>query len=141
MEHPLVFEYIYNAPVSNLWLAITDKDEMRKWYFDLPEFKPQVGFEFQFWGGTESCKYLHHCKITEVDNEKRITYSWRYDGYNGISYVTFELFPEGNQTRLILTHSGIESFPEAIADFKSQNFVEGWTAILGTSLKENLEKD
>ncbi|NJD22333.1 MAG: SRPBCC domain-containing protein [Melioribacter sp.] len=139
-NEPIIIERTYNAPTTKVWKAISDKNEMKKWYFDLAEFKPEVGFEFQFYGGKEERQYLHLCRITEVVVGKKLTYSWRYDGYEGISYVTFELFNEGNQTRLILTHKGLESFPVSNPDFGKENFVEGWTHIVGISLKEFVEK-
>jgi len=139
-NEPIIIERTYNAPATRVWKAISDKNEMKKWYFDLAEFKPEVGFEFQFYGGKEERQYLHLCKITEVVVGKKLTYSWRYDGYEGISYVTFELFNEGNQTRLILTHKGLETFPVSNPDFGKENFVEGWTYIINISLTEFLEK-
>ena len=139
-NEPIIIERTYNAPTTKVWKAISDKNEMKRWYFDLAEFKPEVGFEFQFYGGKEERQYLHLCRITEVVVGKKLTYSWRYDGYEGISYVTFELFNEGNQTRLILTHKGLESFPVSNPDFGKENFVEGWTHIVGISLKEFVEK-
>jgi len=139
-NEPIIIERIYNAATTKVWKAISDKNEMKKWYFDLAEFKPEVGFEFQFYGGKEERQYLHLCRITEVIVGKKLTYSWRYDGYEGISYVTFELFNEGNQTRLILTHKGLETFPVSNPDFGKENFVEGWTHIVGISLKEFVEK-
>ncbi len=139
-SEPIIIEQTYNAPTTKVWKAISDKNEMKKWYFDLAEFKPEIGFEFQFYGGKEERQYLHLCRITEVVVGKKLTYSWRYDGYEGISYVTFELFNEGNQTRLILTHKGLESFPVSNPDFGKENFVEGWTHIINISLKDFLEK-
>ena len=53
---PVVKEITVNAPASKVWKAITDKDEMKKWYFDLKEFKPEVGFEFSFMGGPSEDK-------------------------------------------------------------------------------------
>jgi len=138
---PVIKEVLLNASASKVWKAITDKDEMKQWYFDLKEFKAEVGFEFQFYGGDEKKQWLHICKITEVIVEKKLTHSWKYAGYEGISYVTFELFPEGNKTRLKLTHTGLESFPVGeVPEFGRENFDEGWTSIIGTSLKEFVEK-
>ena len=134
---PIIVERVFNAPVSKVWKAITDKAEMKNWYFDLAEFKPEVGFKFQFMGGTEENQYLHLCEITDVVPEKKLTYSWRYDGYEGNSFVTFELFEEGNQTRLKLTHRGLESFPDN-PDFAKSNFEDGWDQIINTSLKNYL---
>lgn len=136
---PIIVERKYNAPISKVWKAITDKEEMKQWYFDLAEFKPEVGFKFQFMGGTEDNQYLHLCEVTEVIPEKKLTYSWRYDGYEGNSFVTFELFEEGDETRLKLTHSGLESFPNN-PDFARTNFEMGWDQIINTSLKEYLSK-
>lgn len=139
-NEPFVIERTYNAPVEKVWKAITDKNQMKQWYFDLAEFKPEVGFEFQFYGGTPEKQWLHLCKVTEVIPMKKLTHSWRYEGYDGNSFVTFELFPEGNKTRLKLTHEALESFP-AVPEFRKENFAEGWTSIIGTSLKEFLEKE
>jgi len=139
-NEPIIIERTYPAPIEKVWKAITDRNDMKQWYFDLAKFIPEVGFEFQFEGGNEDRSYLHLCKITEIVVGKKITYSWRYDGYEGISFVTFELFDEGDNTIVKLTHEGLESFPASISDFAKENFVEGWTSILGTSLKEFLEK-
>jgi uncharacterized protein YndB with AHSA1/START domain len=136
---PFVIERVYNAPVEKVWKAITNKDDMRQWYFDLPEFKPEVGFEFQFEGKNEDRCYLHLCKITEVITGRKLTYSWRYDGYVGNSFVSFELFPEGNKTRLRLTHEGLETFPINNPDFAKKNFVAGWTELIGTQLQNHVE--
>lgn len=136
-----VIEQTYQAPASHVWKAITDKDEMKLWYFDLPEFKPEVGTEFRFMGGpAEDRQYQHICQVTEVIPDQKIAYSWRYDGYEGNTLVTFELFDEGGQTRLKLTHEGLETFPADNPDFAKENFAEGWTWIIGTSLKEYLQK-
>ena len=136
---PVVVERTYDAPADRVWKAISDKEQMKKWYFDFEAFSPEVGFEFRFTGGTETRQYLHICTIEEVVRLKRLKYSWRYDGYEGISYVTFELFAQGDQTRIKLTHEGLETFPKENPDFARVNFVEGWTSIIGSSLKEYVE--
>jgi uncharacterized protein YndB with AHSA1/START domain len=139
-NEPIVVERIFNASTTEVWNAITDKDEMKKWYFDLVEFKAEADFKFQFIGGPSPDKqYLHLCEITEVIPGKKLTYSWRYDGYSGNSFVTFELIDQGNNTLLKLTHNGIESFPVENPDFGKNNFAEGWNHIVNTSLKEYLE--
>ena len=136
---PFVIERTYNAPIEKVWKAITDKDQMKQWYFDIEKFEPEVGFEFKFEGSNEDKTYVHLCKITEVIVGKKLTYSWRYEGYEGISFVTFELFPENGKTRLKLTHTGRETFPTSTPDFAKENFVAGWTEIIGSSLKKFVE--
>lgn len=140
-NQPIVLEKLLNSHIKKVWTALTDKDEMKVWYFDLAEFKAETGFKFRFTGGPSPEKqYLHLCEVTEIIPEKKLTYSWKYDGYTGISFVTFELFPQGDQTLLKLTHAGIETFPKENPDFDIKNFQEGWNAIIDTSLKEYLEK-
>lgn len=140
---PLIIERIYKAPIEKVWQAISDHSAMKKWYFDIDSFEPVVGYMFQFTGqGKEGESFLHLCTITEVIPGKKLAYSWRYDGYEGISYVSFELFAEDDTTRLKLTHTGLETFP-VIANnaFAKQNFVDGWTYITGTALKDFVEKN
>ena len=139
---PIILERTLDAPVSKVWKAITDKNEMKQWYFNLADFKAEIGFTFQFMGGPEEgIQYLHVCEVTEVVNERKLMYSWRYEGYAGISYVSFELNEQGNKTEVRLTHSGIETFPKANPDFAIENFREGWNHILNVSLKDYLEVD
>jgi uncharacterized protein YndB with AHSA1/START domain len=111
---------------------------MRQWYFDLKEFKPEIGFEFEFIVEHEGNSYHHLCRVTDVVPEKKIAYTWRYKGEPGDSLVTFELFPDGHKTRLKLTHAGIETFPKTPA-YARKNFETGWTAIIGSELKQFVE--
>ncbi len=140
LTEAVIMERTFDAPVERLWKALTDVDQMREWYFDLEEFKPEVGFEFEFIVEHQSRKYHHLCKIIEVVPQRKIAYTWRYKGEQGDSLVTFELFAAGDKTRLKLTHTGLETFPDTPA-FARKNFNEGWTQIIGTSLKEFLEKE
>ncbi|MES2772821.1 MAG: SRPBCC domain-containing protein [Bacteroidota bacterium] len=139
-NQPIIIERVFDAPVSKVWNAITDKGEMKSWYFDLAEFRPETGFKFEFTGGPDGGKqYLHLCEVTEVIPGKKLTYSWRYDGYAGISFVTFELVEQENKTLLRLTHTGIDTFPIDNPDFAIGNFAEGWNHIINISLKQYLE--
>jgi uncharacterized protein YndB with AHSA1/START domain len=122
-----------------VWLAITEKDLMKQWYFDLPEFRPEVGFIFEFTGGEEGgVQYLHRCEIIEVIPEQKLTHTWCYVGFEGVSYLTFELFDEGENTKLKLTHSGIETFPANVKDFAFHNFENGWNHIINLNSINNL---
>jgi uncharacterized protein YndB with AHSA1/START domain len=138
LAEPIVINRIFNAPVARVWKALTSADQMREWYFDLKEFKAEVGFEFDFVVEHEGNKYHHLCRVTEVIPEEKIAYTWRYKGEPGDSLVTFELFPDGNRTRLKLTHTGIETFPKTPA-YARKNFEAGWTAIIGSELKQFVE--
>jgi len=137
---PLTVKRIYNAPLAAVWQAIGEKDHMKNWYFDLDKFEPVMGFRFQFYGkGKKGETYRHLCEVTEVIPLRKLQYSWAYEGYEGISHVSFELSDEDGTTTLKLTHSGLESFPNH-PDFSRESFMGGWTYLLGTSLKDYLEQ-
>jgi len=135
----VIIERTFNAPVARVWKALIDVDQMREWYFHLQEFKPEVGFEFDFAVEHEGNSYHHLCKVTEVIPQEKIAYTWRYKGEPGDSLVTFELFDEGAKTRVKLTHTGIETFPKT-PSYARKNFEAGWTAIIGSELKQFVEK-
>jgi uncharacterized protein YndB with AHSA1/START domain len=138
----IVKEIVLDATPEKVWKALTDKNEMKQWYFDFKEFKAVPGFEFQFEGGPDGRVYTHLCKIIEVIPLKKLSYSWRYQGYEGNTLVSFELFEEGQQTRLRLTHEGLESFAvNNNPDFDRKNFEAGWSHIIGTSIKKFFEKN
>jgi uncharacterized protein YndB with AHSA1/START domain len=138
LAEAVVIERTFNAPVARVWKALTDVEQMRAWYFELKDFRPEVGFEFEFVVEHEGMTYHHLCKITEVIPQKKIAYTWRYKGHPGDSLVTFELAAVGDETRLKLTHEGLETFPKTAA-FARKNFEAGWTAIIGSELKQFLE--
>lgn len=138
-SEPVIIEKTVDAPVSKVWKALTDKEDMKQWYFDLEEFRPVQGFEFSFNGkGKTGETMVHLCRVIEVVPERKLGYTWRYRGYEGNSVVIFDLSPEGNSTRVKLTHSGLDSFP-ATEDFRRENFMMGWTQLIGNLLPTFLE--
>lgn len=131
MSNPLIIEKLVNAPVQKVWQALTDKDQMKQWYFVLDDFKAEKGFEFSFPGqGSKGEQYIHLCKIIEVVPLKKLQYSWTYKDYEGYSEVSFELFEQGDKTLVKLTHTGLESFPKNNPDFGRDSFTVGWTELI-----------
>jgi|SRR5215831_3470959 len=139
-SEPLVIEKILNAPAERVWKAITDKEQMKEWGFNIAEFKPERGFEFEFKAGKKDKLYVHKCRVMEVIPGKKLQYSWRYEGYEGNSFVTWELFADGQKTKLKLTHEGLETFPISNPDLAKGNFEKGWESIIGTILRDSVEK-
>lgn len=138
-DKPLLIEQEYQAPIALVWKCISDKELMKKWYFDIPDFKLEVGRTFHFEGGKDNRRYVHECEIVEIIPLKKLKYSWKYQGYTGLSFVTFELFDKGDTTKLRLTHEGLDSFPRDNPDLIRDNFVGGWNYLIHESLKEYLE--
>jgi uncharacterized protein YndB with AHSA1/START domain len=137
---PIVMERTFNATSQDVWDAITDRDKMKEWYFDIKEFKPEVGFEFQFYAGDDKKQYLHLCQVKEVIPGKKLSYTWRYDYDPCVTLVTFELFPKGTKTLLKLTHEGTENFSKDHPELDSKNFMSGWNEIINNGLRAFLEK-
>lgn len=136
-NQPLIVEQEFNAPIALVWRALTEPELMKKWYFDIIGFEPKVGCKFHFEGGEKDKRYMHLCEVLEVIPEKKLKYTWTYEGYEGLSFVTFELSSLGEKTKVTLTHEGLETFTHP--DFIRENFVGGWEYLIHTSLKEYLE--
>ena len=140
-KNTLIVEQSFKASIEKLWEAITNKNNMKEWYFDIPDFKPEVGSEFSFQGKGSTCnEYTHLCKVIEVIPMKKLMHSWNYENYEGNSIVTFELKENGQGSELKLSHEGIDTFPKSNPDFEHKNFMMGWTALITQNLKYFLEK-
>ena len=134
---PLRKEFNYNVAIEKVWQALTDKDKMKKWYFpQLQKFKPIVGFKIQF--DDNIAEYQKEWIVTKVAEGKTLSHSWAYKNYPGSSEVTFDLFADENKTRLRVTQTGLESFPND-PHLKRERFEWGWDNLLGQNLKYLLE--
>lgn len=123
---------------ERVWQALTDARQMQKWYFNISKFQPELGFKFKFEGGEEHKRYLHLCEVIEVKPNKKLTYTWEYQDYEGQSEVCFELESRENRTILKISHKGLETFTNP--DFAPEKFKDGWNFLLKESLKGYLEE-
>jgi uncharacterized protein YndB with AHSA1/START domain len=140
MKSPVVVERTFDAPVTRVWKAITEIDEMKHWFMkELTSFKAEAGFETSFNVRHEGKDYPHSWKVIEVVPQRKVAVEWRFEGHSGVSVATMELFPEGIRTRLRVTHAGIDSHPQDNPAFARGSFQEGWNAI-ADQLKGYMEK-
>jgi uncharacterized protein YndB with AHSA1/START domain len=135
-------ERLLDAPVETVWRYLTEAELRQRW----------------FMGGTDATGIgefdlvVDHDKLSDDEN---VPYPESYAAFKGAVWtekvsrfeaprllettfqggkngtVTYELMPEGGQTRLVLTHSGIASGTGA------QDFGTGWNSHL-TVLEERL---
>jgi uncharacterized protein YndB with AHSA1/START domain len=127
-------ERLLDAPVEKVWRYLTEADLRREWFMGGTDAKPDSEFEL----------LNDHDNLSDEDvpypedyapykgrtwSEKVVRFEPPHllattfqGGKNGI--VTYELTPEGERTRLVLTHSGITSGTGA------QDFGGGWTSHL-----------
>ncbi len=137
---PIIVEEVFDAPVSTVWQAITDVEEMKKWFFANTEsFRPEVGFKTQFEVISQGRVFLHIWEVTEVEPEKSITVHWQYGGYSGNLSVTMGLWKVGNQTQFRVTCIGIETLPDSVPEFTRESCTAGWNYFIKDRLKSYLE--
>ena len=135
----IIVEETFNSSVESVWSAITNIEEMQKWYFNnIPAFEPLAGFETKFNIQSENRNFLHIWKVTEVEPFKLIKYSWEFENITGKSISSFELFKQNNSTMLRLTIDVLEDFPDDIPEFKRESCITGWNYFINGRLKEYL---
>ncbi len=128
----IVIEQAFNVPLEKVWRAISERELMSQWFFNIPEFEAKLGYKFQFEGGEEHKRYTHECEVLELAYKERLKFSWRYTGEIGLSFVSFHLTAKNDQTIVTLRHEGLASFTNP--DFTSEKFKMGWDYLIKESL-------
>ncbi len=137
----IIVEEIYNAPIGDLWNALTDINLMRQWYFNnIPDFKPVAGFETEFLVKSEERNFKHHWKVLEAEKNKIIKYSWDFEGYKGKSTSSFEISRTDQGTKLKIVVEVLEDYPDDIPEFKRESCIAGWEYLLKEKLKDYFQK-
>ena len=127
-EKKLVIKRVFDAPIDLVWKAISDVDLLKQWSPFFTDFRAEVGFQTQFTLGPDpEHLYLHICRVIDVVEGKKLTYTWAYDKEEGDSHVTFELSAQGEKTQLLFTFEIVKSFPQDNQDFAIESFEKGWT--------------
>lgn len=160
----LVITRIFDAPRDLVFKALTDPKQVAQWWgpkgFTNPicEWDARAGGDIRVdMRGPDGNVYPMGGVFREIAPPERLVFTITaffdkesnpmlenlntitLEEHEGMTYVTVELFDEGNQTRLKLTHKGLETFPSGNPDFAKENFAEGWTYIVGTALKGFVE--
>lgn len=133
----------YGVSVSLLWEAITQREHLKHWYFDFAnDWKLHVGASFEWLAGPPDGElWKHRGEMLEIVENKRLSHSWEYPGYEGTSVVTWELTAvDANHTRLDFTHHFKVPFDPTVPELGKENFVAGWNEILNIGLVEYVEK-
>jgi uncharacterized protein YndB with AHSA1/START domain len=140
MDSLIQLKVQYQSSISDVWQALTDKEKMKIWYFDISDFELKEGSIFNFYepGGTN--QYHHRCKIEKIIPKKLLQHTWTHPSHSkGESMLTWNLTEIApNITELTLTHEGIHHFADAGKDFVKENYEAGWNEILNQLLKNFL---
>ena len=116
-------EHLYSQSTSAVWRALTDPELIARWWAP-GDVRPVVGHRFELdmgqWG-------MQPCEVVEVQPERLLKYRFSVGRLDTL--ITWRLRPEGNGTRLTLTHEGFNlDTPmgrEALAGMKP-----GWPRVL-----------
>lgn len=127
MDNKIELEHTYQFPAERVWRALTDPAAIARWLMP-NDFRPRKGHKFKFqappasgWDG------VIESEVLEVDEPKKLVYTWNSRGMNTVVTWTLEAVPGG--TRLRLRHTGF-SGPQAA--FAVSNMSGGWKGILET---------
>jgi uncharacterized protein YndB with AHSA1/START domain len=128
-----------NAPVSKVWNALTDPEQIKKYFFGTNTVTDwQPGHPVQFTGEWEGKTYEDKGTVLQNDGERLLSYNYwssmsgTEDKPENYATVTYELQNTGSGTELIITQDNI-------ADEKSKAHSEkNWNDILN-GLKELVE--
>ena len=137
---PIVVEQEFSVSRSELWKAITEPSQMVNWFFKaIPDFEPEPGFETKFNVNTGEADFVHVWKVLEAVPDTKVVIDWRYQGFDGIGKVIFEVFDGQRGSKLRITNEGLESFPQDRPEFTRESCVGGWEFFQG-QLKNWVEK-
>ncbi|ASW73138.1 ATPase [Chryseobacterium piperi] len=140
MNTPIIIQKKVEAPIDEVWEALTDKEKMKSWYFDVPDFELNTGKQFNFYEPGEEKKYHHQGNILDFVPNEVLKHTWCYPELSDKeTIVTWELQPDGNGTLVKLIHENVDNFKALGDSFSRQSFTEGWNGIIGQSLKSYLE--
>jgi uncharacterized protein YndB with AHSA1/START domain len=138
---PIIVEQVFNSSIKEVWDAITELEQMKLWFFtNIPAFEPVIGFQTKFNVQSGERNFEHLWKIVEVEANKKIKYHWSYSEYEGVAFVTFELFQKNEQTLLRLTNEGLETFTSDIPEFTRDSCIGGWEFFIKKNLKDYLDQ-
>ena len=137
---PIVVEQQFDKPIQDVWEAITVQKLMIQWFFeDIPNFRPEVGFETSFDVDSGKQIFRHLWKITEARVPSMIVYHWSYEDIEGAGTVIFELSETATGTLLKLTNKGLDTFPDNIPEFSRESCIGGWEYFIKDRLKHFLD--
>ena len=123
----LIKEYVINAPVSDVFDALTDADIIEEWSGSPAEMEAEPGGSFYLWDGSIY-------GINKEVNPTKIVQEWQEESWDTVSKVTFSLIANGNKTTLKLVHINI---PAGAFD----SVKEGWDEYYMKPLIELLESE
>jgi len=125
---PVVVERTVPVPAERAFDAWLREADLRVWMAPLGdvELDPRVGGRFRIVmqrDDRDGGPIEHVGEYRELDRPRRLVFTWISPYTDGESLVTVDLSPEGDETRVVLTHEGL---PEPARD----GHAGGWGGFL-----------
>ncbi|MBV9952644.1 MAG: SRPBCC family protein [Acidimicrobiia bacterium] len=140
MEHGSIEREVQiDASPETVFEVITSPEHLREWWPDEAHFEPTPGATGELVFGDRSAGTANVPQITVVEAEPSRLFSFRWTHAEGevaaegnSLFVTFELAPSGNGTRLRMTESGFREMGWEIAVLEQQytDHSNGWDHFL-----------
>ncbi len=107
---------VVNSNSSNVFRKISDENELKKWWVDIPILEKKVGGHLMFRFLKENSEmlkkdYVVKGKVLQIEPDKKLVYTWKpVDDPNfPNSIVDWTIEPiNSNNTKITLTHSGLQ---------------------------------
>ena len=130
-----------NASARKVWKALTNQKELKEWMLMPTTFEPVVGKEFTFKAeGMEGWDGFFHCRVKEVEVNKKLVYTWNSGMINADTLVTILVSEKGEKTEVTLIHTGWEKLPVEARTKMIEGHSKGWDERFVEKLKEVAEK-
>jgi uncharacterized protein YndB with AHSA1/START domain len=138
MLRDLKTEVFYPHPPQRVWQVLTNRRALAAWLMD-NDFEPRVGHKFRF--QTQSLPGLEgtiDCEVIELDEPRRLSYTWQDSLMAYPSIVTWTLTPVDGGTRLHLEHQGVRQEAITLGEFRrsthtwQRQFMDEPTAVTQT---------
>jgi len=116
------FEREYDAPVAEVWAAVTEPDQLRGWLAaGGAELEPRVGgrFAVRMTPGEEETAWG---AVLAFEPPRLLEIEWHYEGEDE-SVLRIELHPSGERTLLVLDHRLLQAG-------QAPGYGAGWHAYL-----------
>lgn len=137
----IVREMVLPAPPQRVWRALTQADQLSKWFGTGASVDLRVGGRISFeW---EQFADQAPGEIEEIDEPRRFVFRWHPFGHmkdvqvdpSLRTRVEFDLEPHDEGTKIRVRETGFASLPEAIAARSHEDNAGGWTSELNDLLE------
>jgi len=121
-------DYIINAPVSEVWNALTTADMAEQWGAAPAKVDATSGGEFSYWNGDI------HGVNTKIESKKLLEQDWyEHDYPERLHKVTFTFEAVDSMTKIHLVQTNV-------GDDELTSMIDGWADYYFDPIKKLLEK-